>query len=145
MKNGPYPYYEIADIHTLRDLIDYGKSAGGQRTVFYTGKKNDVPVSFLEASQKIESFGTFLLHRGLSGAHIAILGENSTEWCLSYFAVVNSGNVAVPLDRDLPEEELSPTQARCLLLTTGCSSWTSWLNSTAVPWRSSASPLRTGR
>lgn len=122
MKNGPYPYYEIADIHTLRDLIDYGKSAGGQRTVFYTGKKNDVPVSFLEASQKIESFGTFLLHRGLSGAHIAILGENSTEWCLSYFAVVNSGNVAVPLDRDLPEEELAELLCRCdctALITSG--------------------------
>ena len=43
MKNGPYPYYEIADIHTLRDLIDYGKSAGGQRTVFYTGKRTTCP------------------------------------------------------------------------------------------------------
>ena len=63
-----------------------------------------------------------MLHRGLSGTHIAILGENSTEWCLSYFAVVNSGNVAVPLDRDLPEEELAELLCRCdctALITSG--------------------------
>ena len=113
MKNGPYPYYEIPELKTLRELVAYGRDAGGEKTVFYTGKKNDVPLSFAEAYEEIEALGTWLLSRGLRKTHIAILGENSTEWCLSYFAVVCSGNVAVPLDRELPREDLAELIEHC--------------------------------
>jgi len=37
---------------------------------------------------------------------VAILGENRTEWVVSYFAVTCSGFVAVPIDRDLKEREI---------------------------------------
>lgn len=116
MKNEPYPYYEIADVHTLRDLVAYGRDNGAEHTIFYTGKHNDEPVSFIAAYHIMEAVGTFLLDRLQRGSHIALLGENSTEWCLSYFAVTNSGNVAVPLDKELPREDLADLIRHC-----GCS------------------------
>ena len=116
MRNGPYPYYEIADVHTLRDLIAYGRENGGDHTVFYTGRHNDEPMSFITADSEIRAVGTWLLHQGFQQKHIALLGENSTEWCLAYFAVVNSGNVIVPLDKELPREDLAELITHC-----GCS------------------------
>ena len=113
MRNGPYPYYEIADVRTLRELIAYGRETGGENTIFYTGRKNDDPMSFITASDKIRALGTFLLNRGYRESHIALLGENSTEWCLTYFAVANSGNVVVPLDKELPKEDLAELITHC--------------------------------
>ena len=116
MRNKPYPYYPIADVRTLRDLLIYGREHGKDHTIFYTGKQNDRPMSFRSAFAAVEAMGTFLLSEGYRGARIALLGENSTEWCLSYFAVTNSGNTVVPLDRELPKEELAELLRRC-----GCS------------------------
>lgn len=113
MKNRPYPYYDIADVHTLCELIDYGEKAGAERTIFYTGAHDDCPVSFREFAGKVRCFGAFLRSQGFRGKNIALLGENSSLWCLSYFAVTNSGNAVVPLDRNLPREELAEQIAGC--------------------------------
>lgn len=113
MRNRPYPYYHIAEVRNLRDLLIYGREHGGDQTIFYTGKQNDQPMSFREAFRQVEAMGTFLLAEGYRGERIALLGENSTEWCLSYFAVTNSGNTAVPLDKELPREELAELLRRC--------------------------------
>ena len=113
MKNRPYPYYDIPDVDTLRGLIRYGEENGGEHTIFYTGRQNDEPMSFIEAAKKIRALGTFLLERGYAGRNIALLGENSTEWCLAYFGVTNSGNVAVPLDKELPQKDLAELVRRC--------------------------------
>ena len=43
---------------------------------------------------------------GLRGGKVAVIGENCYEWILTYFAVVNSGNVIVPLDRELPTADI---------------------------------------
>ena len=43
---------------------------------------------------------------GEQGSHIAIVGDNSYPWIVSYYGTVNGGSVAVPLDANLPAEEL---------------------------------------
>ena len=113
MRNRPYPYYDIAEVATLRDLIAYGESHGADQTIFYTGRQNDEPMSFIEAAEEIRAVGTYLQELGLQGSHIALLGENSTEWCLSYFAIANSGNVVVPLDKELSAEDLAELIEHC--------------------------------
>ena len=113
MRNKPYPYYDIPEVDTLRGLIRYGEENGGKHTIFYTGRQNDEPVSFIEAGGRIRAIGSFLLERGYTGRSIALLGENSTEWCLAYFGITNSGNVAVPLDKELPQEELAELVRHC--------------------------------
>lgn len=113
MKNAPYPYYEIAEVPTLRDLIAYGRDQGGNSTIFYGGKRNTQPISFKSAYHLVEALGTFLLNQELRDAKIALLGENSTEWCLSYFAIVGTGNVVVPMDKELPREDLAELIRHC--------------------------------
>ena len=50
--------------------------------------------------------GTALLDRGFGGKRIAVIGENSYNWCLAYFAVACGVGVIVPLDKGLQKEEL---------------------------------------
>ena len=40
------------------------------------------------------------------GKHVALIGPTSYEWIISYFGVVNSQSVVVPVDVQLPAEEV---------------------------------------
>lgn len=113
MKNAPYPYYDIPQVKTIRELIEYGRDQGGEKPIFYLGKKDETPVSFREVYSYAEYIGTYLYSQGLHEAKIAILGENSAVWSITYFGIVTSGNVAVPLDRALPAEEIAELIIRC--------------------------------
>lgn len=44
---------------------------------------------------------------GLSGKKIAICMKNCYEWCLSYFAVLSGIGVAVPLEKEMPADDLA--------------------------------------
>ena len=113
MKNKAYPLYEMPDVCTLRELVDNGREKGEFVTAFYRGRNNDQPITFGDCSRIIESLGTYLLSLGLDSDHIAIIGENSTEWVLSFLAITNSGNAAVPIDRGLPNEDLAELALHC--------------------------------
>lgn len=113
MNNKPYPLYEMPDVCTLRELVDNGREKGEFVTAFYRGRHNDQPITFGDCSRIIERLGTYLLSLGLHSDHIAIIGENSTEWVLSFLAVTNSGNTAVPVDRGLPYEDLAELVLHC--------------------------------
>lgn len=45
--------------------------------------------------------GKYLSAYCSEGSHIAIWGENSYQWLVAFVAIVMSGNVAVPLDKEL--------------------------------------------
>ena len=44
---------------------------------------------------------------GLKDKHIAIVGENSYNWIVSYLAIITGVGVAVPLDKELDSEQIS--------------------------------------
>ena len=58
----------------------------------------------------MNAFGTALLALGQKGKRIAVIGENQYAWVTTYLAVVNGVGIIVPIDRELPEEEI----IRCL-------------------------------
>ena len=107
VRNGPYPYYDIPELWTIRELTENGREKGRDITVYYRGRHNDIPLTFGECSRLTEQLGTYLLSQGHDRSHIAVIGENSTEWVLSFLAITCSGNVAVPLDRALPVEDIA--------------------------------------
>jgi len=77
-------------------------------------------LSFLEVRERTEQLATALFELGIEkGDRVAIIGENRSEWAISYLAVTTSGFVGVPIDRDLREREirhiLSLSEAKVLL------------------------------
>ena len=111
MNNGPYPYYDIPEVHTPRELIEYGRLVRKDKPFLY--KADDTSISSNEFCKLVEQFGTVLLNDGMHKKNIGIIAENSTEWCISFFSVLTSGNVAVPLDRNLCKEDIHKLTDKC--------------------------------
>ena len=66
--------------------------------------------SFQKFMADVNALGTYFYDLGLKdGAKIAVMGENSYFWILTYFAAACGGNVIVPLDKELNEEEIRNT------------------------------------
>jgi len=107
----------MPELYTLKEVIRYAAQRHGDAAAFAFPLRSggEAEKSFNTFSRDIDALGTALFAQGLRGCRLAILGGNSYEWLLSYFAVTNGGNTAVPLDRDLPAGDLLP-----LLEHSGC-------------------------
>lgn len=107
MKNKNYPLYPITQITTLKQLIyDIPTIDENIAFVYAKGKKTTVEITYAQFKSDIEAFGTYLYSKDLRNVHIAVIGENSYEWILSYFSTVLCGNVIVPIDKELSIEEI---------------------------------------
>ena len=69
-------------------------------------------MKYKEFKTDIDRLGTFFAESGLKGKKIAIIGENSYKWVVTYLAAVNGMCIAVPLDRELPSHEIHNLLAR---------------------------------
>lgn len=119
MQNRNYPLNEVERITSLRQLIDFRAEESGESPAFVymkEGRKEEIQVTYSQLKEQVEQLGTFLFSRGYQRKKIAILGENSYEWILSFFAVSNGGNIAVPVDKELSMEAIGELLKGC-----GCS------------------------
>ena len=79
----------------------------------YTRKKQLYNITCGQFWREVNALGAHFYDSGLRNARIALLGENSYEWILTWFAAVLSGNIIVPLDKDQASEELGILLRRC--------------------------------
>ncbi len=107
MKN--IPLYDVRKIRSIKELMDTSAELFSDRTAFlYKPKGGDkyVPVTFRQFKSEVDALGTALIDLGLKNGRIAIISENRYEWAVSYMAVVNGTGIVVPLDKELPENEI---------------------------------------
>ncbi len=107
MKN--IPLYEVRQIDTLKEMIDNSAATYGDRPAFLVknkGKDQYEPVTYRQYKNDVCALGTALLSLGLLGKRIAIISENRYEWAVAYLAAVNGIGVVVPLDKELPANEI---------------------------------------
>ena len=72
------------------------------------GKKEFREITYKEFRRDVTSIGAALIEKlGLKGERIAIIGENSYEWAVSYYSVVCGAGLVVPLDKELPASEIA--------------------------------------
>ena len=101
--------YKTRPITDLKDMVRQSVELYGPKDAYLT---KDVPggeyrgISFDDFGQDIDAMGTALLARGLKDARIAVVGENSYKWVVSYLSVTNGTGVVVPLDKELPTNEM---------------------------------------
>lgn len=69
-------------------------------------KLSEIHRSFYEFGNDIKGLATYILNSKYAGERFAVVGENAYEWFVSYYAILSSGAVGVPMDRALPEDEL---------------------------------------
>jgi long-chain acyl-CoA synthetase len=107
---------EIKDLKTLKEIILYGTNKGGDSLhfVFLDADKKEDRRTFNQSLDEISALGTYYYLHGIDGKKkIAIIAENSYEWIISYYATLFGGNIAVPMDIKLSDEELVSQLVRC--------------------------------
>ena len=105
---GKNKIYEEKKSSTFRELVSIATKDFGGRIAFTTKdeNKNLHDITFNEFNDQIRQLGTGLLNLNLKNSRIGLVSPDRYEWCLSYFAILNSGNVIVPFDSLLPRVEL---------------------------------------
>ena len=70
-------------------------------------KAFETPITYKEFFEKVLKVTDLLIEIGINkGDRVAILGENSPNWGISYFAIVRTGAIAVPMLPDFPEADI---------------------------------------
>ena len=91
----------------LGELVEaYASQRPDSHAFSYHQKKELIKVDHKTFKREILSVLHSLDLDKKTGKHIAIVGENSYKWILCYFAIVTTGNVAVPVDKELPANEI---------------------------------------
>ncbi len=93
---------------TIRDiLVQAEKKFGAEDAIRYKGhKKEIITKSYTQLKEDSAAFSGVLREWGMDGRHIALTGPTSYEWIVSFFGIVDSGSIAVPLDVSLPADEM---------------------------------------
>ncbi len=104
----PYPYYQTRTVTRIKDIVAYRIENTPEKDAFRVrvDAKNYKGVTWRQFDGDINHFGSALAAKGLQGAHIGVVGENSYEWMLTYFTALCGAGVIVPLDRELPADRL---------------------------------------
>ncbi len=110
-----YPLYNHPPISNLKQLISFQSENNPQKTAFQYLDKNKTikTITYQQFQQEIEALKAFFYHQGLKKAKIAVLGENSYSWILTYFTVVLGSNIIIPIDKELSDEEIRLLLVRC--------------------------------
>ena len=118
-------YKDSRPITDIKHMIETSAELYGDNTAFYQKYKGDetfTAISYRQMIEKVNGLGTALIHHGLQGKRIAVIGENCSEWAISYLAVICGTGIVVPLDKELSKEELKHLVQRAEVSCVLCSS-----------------------
>ncbi len=111
---------------SLREIIDFSVDKNKEKIAFTIKIKGEKgakatykDISYGDMGADIKALSTYFHSKGLSHKRIVVVGDNCYEWILGYLSVVCSGNVFVPLDKNLPSHELEGllvrSEAECII------------------------------
>jgi long-chain acyl-CoA synthetase len=94
----------------LKNIIGSAMEKFSAQTAFMVkaeGNKSPYEeISFHQFEQDVFTLAAQLIEKGLRGKRIAVIGDNSYQWVLAYFATLFIGSIVVPLDRELLKPEI---------------------------------------
>ena len=111
---------------SLKDLLNVRFDKYADKAAFIEktdGSKDFNKILYKEVKENINALGTIMLEKfNLKGEKIAVIGENSSKWYETYLAVVCGVGIIVPLDKELPANEvlnlLKRSKAKCIVYST---------------------------
>lgn len=103
-------YYDVKYVETIKEMIDASVEAFPDRVAYMYKDEHKEPfktMTYAEFKAEQNAIGAALIERGFKGSKIAVIGENSHRWALSYYSVVCGVGVIVPIDRNLEPGEIT--------------------------------------
>ena len=101
---------EVKYIDSLKDIINERCDLFKDRVAFLEkleGSEIFEQIKYSKVKEDVNALGTIMLNKlNLKDKKIAVIGENSYRWYMTYMAVVCGVGTIVPLDKELPENEI---------------------------------------
>jgi len=99
--------HNYGPVSSVKEMFIRSEEFGDRVAVVEKIKKQDMVYTVKEFHDKVRQLGTALYEIGLGGKHVSIVSENTYNWIVTYFAIVCGGGVAVPIDKELPDKDIS--------------------------------------
>ena len=96
---------------SLVAMLENAADRYGSRTALIARQPSGqrTSMTYRELRDSSHRAALLLLSRGVNpGDRVLLIGENSPDWVLAYFAIVCAGAIAVPLDHLITADELTP-------------------------------------
>ena len=96
---------------SLLDMLDRAADRYGARIAMIARRPSgeQTQTTYRELRDRAHRAALLLATRGIKqGDRVLLIGENSPDWVLGYFAILCAGAIAVPLDQLISAEELAP-------------------------------------
>lgn len=101
--------YKVEYVETIREFIRATVNRYPDRWAYMYKDVHGEPwkhITYQDFYRKMNGLGTSLLNMGLKGENMAVVGESSYRWVLSYFTIASGAGVVVPIDKNLEEGEM---------------------------------------
>ncbi|HHY25018.1 MAG TPA: AMP-binding protein [Clostridiaceae bacterium] len=107
-KQSNYPLYEVTPFSNIKEMLYIAEKEAGSDIAFkYKDKSNNViEVTYKQFRADTHSLGSALTALGLNNLHVACIGNNSYPWVTAYLTMLGSAGVFVPIDKELPSEDI---------------------------------------
>lgn len=108
-------YFKGRSFRDIREMLRQCAELYGDRPAFiFHDKPGGVEMrrTYRNLLDDIQALGTGLRSKLQKKSHVAIYSDNSYEWIVAYNSIVSGNGIAVPLDKLLPEREVSILLAR---------------------------------
>ena len=102
-------YHQSKKYTSLRDICTKGAQDYKNNVAFLkkdTKGGEYIPVTYMKLFNDVKALSTWLLSLDLPSNKVAVIGDNSYEWWVAYFATPSAGMVIVPIDKDLSLGEM---------------------------------------
>ena len=114
MKNKPFPHYNIPPYETFEQFLTLVKGKYGDKVLFRTKRrKSESAVTYNQFYDDVQKLASHFSKTYSARNKISVIGENSYEWILTYFAVVCSNNIIVPIDKELSAPDIAELLKEC--------------------------------
>lgn len=103
-----YKNYEVRPIENLKEMLYTSAATWPEKNAFLE-KRDGVyeGITFNQYLLDVEGLGTELCARGLLGKRVIVTGENCYAWALAYMTVICGLGVVIPVDKEIPPEEIA--------------------------------------
>ena len=102
--------YPSTQFETIKEIFKNSMDKYAERTFLlekFVPKGEWTHITYKQFGEEVKGLGTALTRKlGLNDAKIVIIGENTHHWYVSYMTMLCGAGIAVPVDKELPENEI---------------------------------------
>ena len=102
--------YETTDYKTIKEIFEMAREKYSDNIFMlekFTPKGEFTEITYKEFTDDVIALGTALTKKyNLKNERIVIIGENTYHWYVSYMAMLCGVGIAVPVDKELPANEI---------------------------------------